>query len=169
MQGAIVIAQVWQSWRGIKPKLAAEHGAVGCTDLFGSERGRFLSRAMYIPRAPRVPSFGAQRGSVMDMPVYPGDPLTPGVGATANAKRLPLDQVQTITKVPVLPLSYGDAEPLLKALGGPIAPPAWRGGLPFTYHIGPGPAAVHLKVQSNWDRKPLYNVIATHSRISVSG
>ena len=159
VQGKIVIAKYGQSWRGIKPKLAAEHGAVGCIVYSDPKDDGFFQAEAY-PDGPARPSFGAQRGSVMDMPVYPGDPLTPGVGATADAKRLPLDQVQTITKVPVLPLSSADAEPLLRALGGPVAPAAWRGGLPFTYHVGPGPAKVHLKVASNWDRKPLYNVIA---------
>lgn len=158
VQGKIVIAKYGQSWRGIKPKLAAEHGAVGCI-VYSDPKDDGYFQAEAFPDGPARPSFGAQRGSVMDMPVYPGDPLTPGVGATADAKRLPLDQAQTITKVPVLPLSYADAEPLLRALSGPVAPAAWRGGLPFTYHVGPGPAKVHLKVASNWDRKPLYNVI----------
>ncbi len=158
VQGTIVIAKYGQSWRGIKPKLAAEHGAVGCIVYSDPKDDGYVQGEVY-PKGPARPSFGAQRGSVMDMPVYPGDPLTPGIGATPDAKRLPLDQVQTITKVPVLPISYGDAEPLLKALAGPIAPLAWRGGLPFTYHVGPGPAKVHLRVQSNWDRKPIYNVI----------
>src|SRR6185312_12493399 len=97
----------------------------------------------------------------MDMPYYPGDPLTPGVGATPNAKRLELSQVKTLTKIPVLPLSYADAQPLLQQLAGPVAPEPWRGALRITYHVGPGPAKVHLRVHSNWDRKPLYNVIAT--------
>ena len=101
-----------------------------------------------------------QRGSVMDMPVYPGDPLTPGVGATKDAKRLALSDAATLTKIPVMPISYGDAQPLLAALQGPVAPAAWRGGLPLTYHIGPGPAKVHLKLAFNWDLKPLYDVIA---------
>jgi len=107
------------------------------------------------------PSDGVQRGSVADMPTYPGDPLTPGVGATANAKRLSLAEATTLTKIPVLPISYGDAQPLLAALGGPVVPGAWRGGLPITYRFGPGPARVHLRVQSDWSRHPLYDVIAT--------
>jgi N-acetylated-alpha-linked acidic dipeptidase len=158
VQGKIVIAKYGGSWRGIKPKLAAEHGALGCIIYSDPKEDGFVQGDVY-PDGPARPSFGAQRGSVMDMPVYPGDPLTPGVGATAGAKRLALDQAQTITKVPVLPISYADAEPLLKALGGEVAPAAWRGALPFTYHVGPGPAKVHMKVASNWDRKPLYNVI----------
>jgi N-acetylated-alpha-linked acidic dipeptidase len=158
VQGAIVIARYGQSWRGIKPKLAAEHGAVACIIYSDPHDDGFFQGDAY-PKGPARPAFGAQRGSVMDMPIYPGDPLTPGVGATAEAKRLPLDQVQTITKIPVLPISYADAEPMLKALNGPVAPPSWRGGLNFTYHVGPGPARVHMSVRSNWDRKPLYNVI----------
>jgi len=106
------------------------------------------------------PAQGVQRGSVEDMPVYPGDPLTPGVGATKGAKRLPIAQARTITKIPVLPISYGDAQPLLAALGGPIAPASWRGGLPITYRLGSGPAKVHLRVKSDWSLKTLYDVIA---------
>jgi len=96
----------------------------------------------------------------MEMEVYPGDPLTPGVGATKDAKRLQLSEVKTLTKIPVLPISYGDAEPLLAAMGGPVVPEAWRGDLPITYRMGPGPARVHLRVQSNWGRKTLHDVIA---------
>jgi N-acetylated-alpha-linked acidic dipeptidase len=106
------------------------------------------------------PRFGVQRGSVMDTD-YPGDPLTPGVGATADAKRLAIKEAKTITKIPVLPISYADALPLLSALKGRIAPEEWRGGLPISYHVGPGPAKVHLKVSSNWDMKPILDVIAT--------
>jgi len=92
---------------------------------------------------------------------YPGDPLTPGVAATADAKRLSIKDAKTITRIPVLPISYGDALPLLSVLKGPVAPDAWRGALAITYHIGPGPAQVHLKVASNWDIKPIYDVIGT--------
>jgi N-acetylated-alpha-linked acidic dipeptidase len=107
------------------------------------------------------PKDGVQRGSVADMPIYPGDPLTPGIGATKNAKRLPVKDAPTITKIPVLPISYGDAQPLLAALTGRVAPEAWRGGLGITYHVGPGAAKVHLKVKSNWEPlKPVYDVIA---------
>jgi N-acetylated-alpha-linked acidic dipeptidase len=158
VQGKIVIAKYGMSWRGIKPKLAAEHGAVGCIIYSDPHQDGYFQEDVF-PKGPSRPPEGVQRGSVMDMPVYPGDPLTPGVGATPDAKRLPLDQVTTITKVPVLPISYADAEPLLKALDGRVAPAAWRGSLPMTYHVGPGPAKVHLKVMSNWDRKPLYDVV----------
>jgi N-acetylated-alpha-linked acidic dipeptidase len=159
VKGAIVIARYGRSWRGIKPKVAAEHGAVGCL-IYSDPRDDGYTPGETFPDGPYRPKDGVQRGSVMDMPVYPGDPLTPGVGATPEAKRLPLDQVTTLTKIPVLPISYADAQPLLAALEGPVAPEPWRGGLALTYRMGPGPAKVHLKVNFNWDRKPLYDVIA---------
>jgi N-acetylated-alpha-linked acidic dipeptidase len=158
VKGAIVIARYGASWRGIKPKVAAEHGAIGCL-IYSDPKEDGYSQGEVFPKGPYRPRDGVQRGSVMDMPVYPGDPLTPGVGATPNAKRLKLEDAKTITRIPVLPISYGDAQPLLAALGGPVAPSGWRGGLAFTYHIGPGPAEVHLNVKSNWDIKRLYNVI----------
>jgi N-acetylated-alpha-linked acidic dipeptidase len=159
VQGAIVIARYGLSWRGIKPKVAAEHGAVGCLIYSDPHEDGYFHGDMY-PNGPMRPPFGVQRGSVMDMPVYPGDPQTPGVGATPDAKKIPLSEITTLTKIPVLPLSYEDAEPLLKALGGEFVPENWRGSLPMTYHVGPGPAKVHLLVKANWDRKPLYDVIA---------
>ena len=159
VKGAIVIARYFGSWRGIKPKVAAEHGAVGCLIYSDPKEDGYTHGDTY-PQGPWRPRDGVQRGSVMDMPVYPGDPLTPGVGATKDAKRLPIDQAQTITKIPVLPISYGDAQPLLAALAGPVAPEEWRGGLAITYHVGPGPAKVHLHVKSDWSLKPLYDVIA---------
>ncbi len=159
VKGAIIIARYGASWRGIKPKVAAEHGAVGCL-IYSDPRGDGYFQGETFPQGPWRPEEGVQRGSVMDMPYYPGDPLTPGVGATADAKRLPLSDVKVFTKIPVLPLSYGDAKPLLSALGGRVAPSDWRGALPITYHIGPGPARVHIKVQSNWGNKPVYDVVA---------
>ncbi|MCL4401556.1 MAG: M28 family peptidase [Acidobacteria bacterium] len=159
VKGAIVIARYGASWRGTKPKVAAEHGAVGCI-IYSDPRDDGYFQGEVFPKGPYRPRDGAQRGSVVDMPVYPGDPLTPGVGATADAKRLPLAQAETLMKIPVLPVSYGDAQPLLQALGGPVAPQAWRGALPITYHVGPGPAKVHLKLKFSWDLKPIYNVVA---------
>ncbi len=158
-KGAIVIARYGESWRGIKPKVAAEHGAVGCI-IYSDPHEDGYFRGDVFPGGPWRPAQGVQRGSVMDMVLYPGDPLTPGVGATKDAPRLPIAKAPTLTKIPVLPISYGDAQPLLSALGGPVAPQAWRGSLPITYHVGPGPARVHLRVQSNWDTKTIHNVIA---------
>jgi len=159
VKGAIVIARYGGSWRGIKPKVAAEHGAIGCL-IYSDPRDDGYGEGDVFPNGPMRPAQGVQRGSVADMPVYPGDPLTPGVGATKNAKRLTVAQAATITKIPVLPISYGDAQPLLAALGGPIAPASWRGGLPITYRLGAGPARVHLRVKSEWSLKTLYDVIA---------
>jgi N-acetylated-alpha-linked acidic dipeptidase len=159
VKGAIVIAKYGGSWRGIKPKVAAEHGAIGCL-IYSDPRDDGYAGGDVFPSGPMRPAQGVQRGSVADMPTYPGDPLTPGVGATKSAKRLSVAQAPTITKIPVLPISYGDAQPLLAALGGPLAPTSWRGGLPVTYRLGAGPARVHLKVKSDWSLKTLYDVIA---------
>jgi N-acetylated-alpha-linked acidic dipeptidase len=158
VKGAIVIARYGGGWRGVKPKVAAEHGAIGCI-IYSDPRNDGFYEGDDYPNGGWRPRFGVQRGSVMDTD-YPGDPLTPGVGATPDAKRLAIKDAKTITKIPVLPISYGDAQPLLAALKGDVAPEAWRGGLPITYHVGPGPAKVHLKVESNWDLKPIYDVIA---------
>lgn len=159
VKGAIVIARYGRSWRGIKPLVGAEHGAVGCI-IYSDPRDDGYSGGPTFPKGPWRPSEGVQRGSVQDSAVFMGDPLTPGYGATADAKRVPLKDAQTLTKIPVLPISYSDAQPLLAAITGPIAPRDWRGGLDITYRLGPGPAKVHLKVFSNWDMHPLYDVIA---------
>ncbi len=158
VKGAIVIARYGEGWRGIKPKVAAEHGAIGCI-IYSDPKGDGYYQGDTFPSGGWRPKQGVQRGSVMDTD-YPGDPLTPGVGATPQAKRLPLSDAKTITKIPVLPISYSDALPLLTALKGPVAPPEWRGALPITYHVGPGPTEVHLQVASHWDIKPIYDVIA---------
>jgi N-acetylated-alpha-linked acidic dipeptidase len=159
VKGAIVIARYGRSWRGIKPLVGAEHGAVGCI-IYSDPRDDGYSGGETFPKGPWRPKDGVQRGSVQDSAVFMGDPLTPGIGATADAKRVPLKDAQSLTKIPVLPISYADAQPLLAAIGGPVAPRDWRGGLPITYRIGPGPGKVHLKVFANWDMKPLYDVIA---------
>ncbi len=157
--GKIVIARYGGSWRGIKPKVAAEHGAVACI-LYSDPRDDGYFQGDVYPEGPYRMEYGAQRGSVLDMPVYPGDPLTPGRGATLNAERLSREDASTLMRIPVLPISYGDAKVLLQALSGPVAPASWRGALPFTYHIGPGPARVHVKLEFDWDLAPAFNVIA---------
>jgi N-acetylated-alpha-linked acidic dipeptidase len=160
VKGAIVIAKYYHSWRGVKPKVAAEHGAIGCL-IYSEPHDDGYTREEVFPLGPMRNLDGVQRGSVMDFASSnPGDPLTPGVGATPSAKRLPIKEAKSLTKIPVLPISYGDAQPLLAALKGPMAPDEWRGTLPIPYHVGPGPAKVHLKVQFNWDIKPVYDVIA---------
>jgi N-acetylated-alpha-linked acidic dipeptidase len=159
VKGKIVIAKYGGSWRGIKPKVAYEHGAVGCIIYSDPDEDGYAQGDVY-PEGSFRPKAGVQRGSVMDMPVYPGDPLTPGVGATKDAKRLNRNEAVTIMKIPVLPISYEDALPLLQSLGGQVVPESWRGRLPITYHVGPSKDKVHLKLQFNWDIKQLYNVIA---------
>ena len=160
VRGAIVIARYGGSWRGIKPKLAAEKGAVGCI-IYSDPRDDGYAQGDVYPLGPFRPKDGVQRGSVLDLPVAPGDPLTVGIGATPDAPRIDRAAATTIMKIPVLPISYADAQPLLAALGGPVAPDAWRGALPITYKMGPGPAKVRLKAEFNWNLTPAYNVVAT--------
>jgi len=159
VKGKIVIAKYGRSWRGIKPKVAYEHGAIGCIIYSDPKDDGYYDGEVY-PKGAFKNEYGVQRGSVMDMVIYPGDPLTPGIGATADAKRLERSEAPTILKIPVLPISYHDAKPLLEQLDGPVAPEDWRGALPITYHIGPGKATVHLKLEFDWQLKPAYDVIA---------
>lgn len=159
VKGKIVIAKYGHSWRGTKPKVAQEHGAIGCI-LYSDPMDDGYFRGDVYPKGAYKNEFGVQRGSVMDMVIYPGDPLTPGIGATEDAKRLDRLQAPNLLKIPVLPISYHDATPLLEALDGPVAPDNWHGGLPFAYHIGPGKAKVHLKLAFNWNIVPCYDVIA---------
>jgi N-acetylated-alpha-linked acidic dipeptidase len=160
VRGKIVIARYGGSWRGIKPKVAAEHGAIGCLIYSDPRDDGFFQGDVY-PKGAWKNEFGAQRGSVADMPLFPGDPLTPGYPSTKDAKRLAIKDAPTLTKIPVMPISYADALPLLKNLGGAVAPQSWRGALPITYHIGgTGATKIHFKLAFNWDIKPAYNVIA---------
>ncbi len=163
VKGAIVLVRYGQTWRGIKPKLAAEHGAVGCL-IYSDPKDDGYDRGETYPEGPMRPPDGVQRGSVMDMPVYPGDPQSPGFGALPGGKGgklIPLKEVKTITKIPVMPISYADATPFLQALDGQLVPENWRGGLPLTYKTGPSKVMAHLALSFNWDRKPLYDVVAT--------
>jgi N-acetylated-alpha-linked acidic dipeptidase len=159
VKGKIVLTRYGGGWRGLKPKLAYEHGAIGCL-IYSDPRDDGYGAGDTYPKGGFRPRDAVQRGSVQDLTLYSGDPLTPGVGAVPGAKRLALKDAKTLLKIPVLPISYGDAEPLLAALGGRVVPASWRGGLPLTYHIGPGPAKVHMKVLSDWNQKTLYDVIA---------
>jgi N-acetylated-alpha-linked acidic dipeptidase len=160
VRGKIVIARYGQSWRGIKPKVAAEHGAIGCIIYSDPKDDGFWVEDAY-PRGPMRPATGVQRGSVMDMPLYPGDPESPGWASVPGGRRLTQAEAATLMKIPVLPIGYGDALPLLRSLTGPVAPEAWRGALAITYHIGAGPARVHLVTTFDWKTRPLYDVIAT--------
>ncbi|MBI3719799.1 MAG: M28 family peptidase [Sphingobacteriales bacterium] len=159
VKGKIVIAKYGRSWRGIKPKVAQEHGALGCIIYSDPKDDGYYQGDVY-PKGPFRNENGAQRGSVEDMPIYPGDPLTPNEGATKDAKRLDRKDATNLLKIPVIPISYADAKPLLESLDGPVAPPDWRGALPLTYHVGPGKAKVHLKLEFDWKIVPCYDVIA---------
>ncbi len=160
VRGKIVITRYGGGWRGLKPKLAQEHGAVGCL-IYSDPHDDGYAKGNAWPQGGWRPEQGVQRGSVADMQLYPGDPLTPSIGSTADAKRLAIEDAKTILKIPVLPISWGDAMPLLRALTGPLAPAHWRGALPLTYRIGPSTANARLIVKSDWSQKPLYDVIAT--------
>jgi N-acetylated-alpha-linked acidic dipeptidase len=160
VKGAIVITRYGGGWRGLKPKLAYEHGAIGCI-IYSDPADDGYAENDVLPKGPMRPPQGVQRGSVADSPLYPGDPLTPGIGSLPGATRLAIKDAQSIMKIPVIPIGYGDAAPLLAALEGATVPPSWRGALPFTYHFGPGPAKVHMNLQFNWETKPVLDVVAT--------
>ena len=166
VKGKIVIARYGGSWRGTKPKVAAEHGAVGCL-IYSDPHDDGYFQGDPFPQGPYRPAESAQRGSVMDMPIYVGDPLSPGWASVKGGRKLKRQEAVTIMKIPVLPISWADAKPLLENLSGPVAPPEWRGALPITYHIGAGPAIVHLKTDFDWTSKPIYNVIARMPEASL--
>jgi N-acetylated-alpha-linked acidic dipeptidase len=159
VRGKIVLTRYGQGWRGLKPKLAYEHGAIGCLIYSDPADDGYANDDVY-PKGGTRPPYGVQRGSVQDMTTYPGDPLTPGIGATKDAKRLTRQTATTILKIPALPISYADAQPILEAMGGPVAPRNFRGALGITYHVGPTAQKLHLVVQSDWSLKPVYDVIA---------
>ncbi|MBV9991107.1 MAG: M20/M25/M40 family metallo-hydrolase [Alphaproteobacteria bacterium] len=159
VKGKIVIARYGAGWRGLKPRLAADHGAVGCIIYSDPADDGYGHDATY-PQGPERPPQGFQRGSVVDMTLYAGDPLTPGVGATKDAKRLTREESPVVLKIPALPIGYGDAKVLLAALGGQVVPESWRGQLPITYRVGPSAPKVHLMVKSEWSLKTIYDVVA---------
>jgi N-acetylated-alpha-linked acidic dipeptidase len=159
VKGKIVIARYGGGWRGLKPRLALEHGAVGCIIYSDPSDDGYALDDVY-PKGPQRPAGGIQRGSVVDMTLYPGDPLTPGVGATESAARLALADVRTIVRIPTLPISYGDAAHFMAALDGRVVPKDWRGALPITYRVGGSAARVHLQVKSDWSLKTIYDVVA---------
>ena len=158
VKGKIVIAKYGRSFRGIKPKIAHEQGAIGCIMYSDPKDDGYVVGDVY-PVGPYRNEFGIQRGSVLDMPARPGDALTPGYAATQDAERLSINEASTIMKIPVMPISYADALPLLKAIKGPVVPDSWKGGLPITYHIGPGPAKVNLHLEFDWSLRTAYNPV----------
>jgi N-acetylated-alpha-linked acidic dipeptidase len=159
VKGKTVIARYGAGWRGLKPRLALQHGAVGCIIYSDPADDGYGAHEVY-PQGPGRPATGLQRGSVADTTEFPGDPLTPGVGATDSAQRLSVAQAPTLVRIPTLPISYGDARHFLERLGGRVAPAGWRGALPITYHVGDGSVSARLVVQSDWSLKPIYDVVA---------
>jgi N-acetylated-alpha-linked acidic dipeptidase len=160
VKGKIVIARYGGSWRGTKAKVAQENGAVACLIYSDPREDGYYMGDVY-PKGAFRPPAGVQRGSVVDLPLYPGDPLSPGWASEKGARKLRREEAGSLMKIPVLPISYEDVQPFLAALEGPVAPEQWRGALPITYHIGAGPAIAHIKTDFDWTTKPVYNVIAT--------
>jgi N-acetylated-alpha-linked acidic dipeptidase len=160
VRGRIVLARYGRSWRGIKPKVAAERGAIATLIYSDPRDDGFFAGDVY-PVGPMRNENGVQRGSVMDMPRYPGDPMSPGWGSVEGARKLPMDEIITFSPIPVMPISYADALPILENLGGPVAPQSFRGSLPTTYHFGPGPARVRVALRFDWQVRPIWNVVAT--------
>ncbi len=160
VRGKIVLTRYGRTWRGLKPKLAQEHGAIGCLIYSDPHEDGYYEGDVY-PTGPMRPPDGVQRGSVLDMLLYPGDPTTPGWASEPGARRIALQDAETVIRIPVLPISYADASPILSQLGGPLAPREWRGALPFTYHAGPGAALVHFRTDYDWTAKPVFDVIGT--------
>ncbi len=160
VKGKIVITRYGGGWRGLKPRLAAEHGAAGCL-IYSDPKDDGYYRGDVYPQGMWRPADGVQRGSVLDMTLYPGDPLSPGWGSEKGSKRLAISDARTLMKIPVLPISYGDALALLQELGGLVAPEDWRGALGITYHIGKGTEKTRMKVEMDNSIHPLFDVIAT--------
>ena len=160
VNGKICIARYGGSYRGVKAKVAGDNGAVGLI-LYSDPADDGYMRGDVYPRGPWRSADAIQRGTVKYIFQHASDPLTPGWAATADAERISRAEATDLPKIPVVPLAYRDAEPLLKALAGPNVPADWQGGLPFAYHIGPGPAKVRVKVRCDHSTRPIYNVIAT--------
>jgi N-acetylated-alpha-linked acidic dipeptidase len=159
VDGKIVIARYGQGFRGIKAQLAEEHKAAALLIYSDPADDGFFAGDPY-PRGPWRPASGIQRGSILYTSKYPGDPLTPGVAATADAKRLSPADAKSLPHIPVLPINARDAAVILSHMGGQNVPHGWQGTLPFTYHLGPGEAVVHLKLQMDYQQRNIYDVIA---------
>lgn len=157
--GKIVLVRYGKCFRGVKAYLAEQNRAGGLLIYSDPADDGYRLGDVY-PRGPWRPSTAVQRGSILYMTTYSGDPLTPGIAATKLAKRLTLKEAATLPKIPTTPISYEDATPILENLGGPVAPPDWQGALPFTYHLGPGASKVHLKLNMDFQTRPIWNVVA---------
>jgi N-acetylated-alpha-linked acidic dipeptidase len=157
--GKIVLVRYGQSFRGVKVHVAEQHGAKGVIIYSDPEDDGFTRGPVY-PDGPWRPSTSIQRGSIQYLWDYPGDPLTPDKPSIPGTKRLKPDQATDLAKIPSTPISYGDAQPMLEALGGPEAPDSFQGGLPFKYHVGPGPTEANLNLDIAYDTEKVTDVIA---------
>jgi len=158
VKGRIVLVRYGRSFRGIKAKVANENGAAGCLIYSDPKDDGYFQGDVY-PRGAFRPPSGVQRGSVMDLPLYPGDPLTPGKPSIPGVERLKIEDAATIQKIPVLPISWEDAQPIFEQLGGEVAPYEWRGAIPVTYKLGNGTAKVRLRVQADNATRPIHDVV----------
>ena len=163
VKGKIVLVRYGRSFRGIKPKVAAENGAAACLIYSDPKDDGYFQGDIY-PKGPFRPPSGVQRGSVMDLPIYPGDPLTPGKPSVPGVQRIKLEDARNVQKIPVMPISWEDAKPILEQMDGEVTPIEWRGAIPVTYHFGAGPALLHLKVQADNATRQIQDVIAWLSR-----
>jgi N-acetylated-alpha-linked acidic dipeptidase len=159
VEGKIVLARYGKGYRGIKAKLAEEHKAAALI-IFSDPKDDGNVVGETFPNGPWRPMSGIQRGSINYIQLYPGDPLTPGVAATPDAKRIAPAEAASLPRIPTMPINAQDASAILSNLGGEPVPPDWQGGLPFTYHFGPGAAEVHMKLVMDYQQRPIYDVIA---------
>lgn len=159
VKGKIVIVRYGASFRGIKVRVAQDRGAAGVI-IYSDPADDGYAKGDVYPRGPWRPESAVQRGSIQGISQYPGDPLSPGWAAVAGARRIEPSQAESLPRIPCMPISYGDATPLLKNLAGPNVPEDWQGHLPFAYHTGPGPSRVHMKLEMDFKDRPIWNVIA---------
>jgi N-acetylated-alpha-linked acidic dipeptidase len=157
----IVLVRYGQNFRGVKVFVAQERGAAGVI-IYSDPADDGWKRGDKYPEGPWLPDTGVQRGSVGYMFEFPGDPTTPGVASVPSlpeSERISPQQSSQMPKIPVTPLSYHDAWPILQHLGGPDSPREWQGALPFTYHVGPGPAKVKMHLRQDYQFRTLWDVI----------
>jgi N-acetylated-alpha-linked acidic dipeptidase len=160
VRGKIVLARYGKIFRGLKVRNAERAGAAGVV-IYSDPADDGFAKADPYPRGPARPEDAIQRGSVQFLSEGPGDPTTPGWASRAGGKRLAGKDAHGIPRIPSLPLSWGEAQKILRALEGPNVPAGWQGGLPFAYHAGPGPASLHLVSRQDYAVRPIWNVIAT--------
>ena len=161
VRGKIVLVRYGENYRGVKSFVAQEHGAAGVLIYSDPMDDGYFKGDKY-PDGPWRPDSGVQRGSINYIFMFPGDPTTPGIASTPDlpdAKRTPPESSPALPKIPTMPISYADAQPILQNLAGPDSPRAWQGGLPFTYHVGPGPARVKMHLKQDYRYRSIWDVI----------